>query len=370
VQEYGLRRVFPRVPDHPLLSGLGAEHLRDWSGQATILPPRLTGYAMRPRLGPTIKWCGIELPRAYRAGNWGNVASVLIEKPARGNFLPIVDGGFSLQYGPLMVYREGRGVVLLCQMDVTGRTEEDPAAARLVANMLNYVSAYSPPAVRQALYVGQDAGRKHLEQMGLTLVAYHGGTPGAEHALVVGPGGGQTLAADADAVRKWIRAGGHAVAIGLGQDEANPFLPFSIQTRPREYISSAFDSPGRASLLAGVGPADVMNRDPREMPLVSGGATVVGDGVLAMAPDANVVFCQLVPWEFDYQQCFNQKRTFRRASCLVTRILGNMGVDEPTPLLQRFSSPPTGAAEENRWLVGFYLDRPEEFHDPYRYFQW
>jgi hypothetical protein len=48
---------------------------------------------MRPRLGPTIKWCGIELPRAYRAGNWGSVASVLIEKPARGNFLPIADGG-------------------------------------------------------------------------------------------------------------------------------------------------------------------------------------------------------------------------------------------------------------------------------------
>ncbi len=370
VQEYGLRQVFPRVPDHPLLSGLSAEHLRDWSGQATILPPRLTGYTMRPRLGPTIKWCGIELPRAYRAGNWGNVASVLIEKPARGNFLPIVDGGFSLQYAPLMEYREGKGVVLLCQMDVTGRTEEEPAAARLVANVLNYVSAYSPPAVRKVLYVGQDAGRTHLEQMGLVVAAYQGGTPGAEQLLVVGPGGGQALAAHADAVRKWIKAGGHVLAIGLGQEEANSFLPFSIKTQQREHICSVFVPPGRTSLLAGVGPADVMNRDPREMALVSGGATVVGDGVLAVAPDANVVFCQPVPWELDYQKYFNQKRTFRRASCLVTRVLGNMGADEPTPMLQRFSSPVTGAAEENRWLAGFYLDRPQEFDDPYRYFQW
>ena len=64
----------------------------------------------------------------WRCGNRGNVASVLIEKPARGDFLPILDGGFSLQYSPLLEYREGQGMVLFCQMDVTGRTEQDPAA--------------------------------------------------------------------------------------------------------------------------------------------------------------------------------------------------------------------------------------------------
>ena len=53
---------------------------------------------------------------------------MLIEKPACGNFLPIVDGGYSLEFSPLMEYREGKGLVLLCQLDVTGRTEDDPAA--------------------------------------------------------------------------------------------------------------------------------------------------------------------------------------------------------------------------------------------------
>ncbi len=48
VEEYGLRQVFPRVPDHPLLAGIGREYLRDWRGEATILPPRLK-YEMRPR---------------------------------------------------------------------------------------------------------------------------------------------------------------------------------------------------------------------------------------------------------------------------------------------------------------------------------
>ena len=38
IQEYGLRRVFPRVPDHPLLVGLKTENLRDWRGEATLIP--------------------------------------------------------------------------------------------------------------------------------------------------------------------------------------------------------------------------------------------------------------------------------------------------------------------------------------------
>ncbi len=131
VAEYGLRQVFPRVGDHPLLNGIKADYLRDWHGAATLLPPRLK-YTLRPRYGPTVKWCGIDVPRVWRAGCRGSVASVLIEKPARGDFLPVLDGGFGLQYSPLLEYREGEGMVLFCQMDVSGRTEREPAAEALL----------------------------------------------------------------------------------------------------------------------------------------------------------------------------------------------------------------------------------------------
>jgi beta-galactosidase len=369
-EEYGLRRVFERVPDHPILAGLADASLRDWAGDATILPDRLTGYTMRPRYGSSLDWCGITLPRAYRAGNWGNVASVLIEKPARGNFLPIVDGGYSLQYSPLMEYREGKGLVLLCQMDVTGRSDPDAAAARLVSNILSYVASYSPPPVRKAVYAGPDAGRRHLEQMGLALGAYAGGGLKADDVLVLGPGAGKTLSGDADALRQWVQGGGNVLAIGLSGEDAGSILPISVRTEKAEHISTVFAPPGRLSLLAGVGPADVMDRDPQVLDLVASGATVVGDGVLAVAPDANIAFCQLAPWDFDYAKYFNQKRTFRRASLVLTRVLGNMGVAEPTPLLTRVSSPVGAEEMEGRWLDGFYLDKPEEMDDPYRYFQW
>ena len=126
VAEYGLRQVFPRVPDHPLLAGLKPENLRDWRGAATLLPPRLDYTTSQTFGGPAVRWCGIEVPRVWRCGNRGNVASVLIEKPARGDFLPVLDGGYSLQYSPLMEYREGKGLVLFCQIDVTGRTRAGP----------------------------------------------------------------------------------------------------------------------------------------------------------------------------------------------------------------------------------------------------
>src|SRR5438046_5116345 len=171
VAEYGLRWVFPRVPDHPLLSGLSADDLRDWRGEATILPPRLQ-YTVRPRYGPTVKWCGIDVTRIWRCGCRGSIASVLIEKPARGDFLPILDGGYSLQYSPLMEYREGQGMVLFCQMDVTGRTEKEPAADALTRNILRHVSAWKPSPTRKVLYIGDAAGRHHLEATGLAVDAY------------------------------------------------------------------------------------------------------------------------------------------------------------------------------------------------------
>jgi hypothetical protein len=83
IAEYGLRQVFRRVPDHPILAGLQDEHLRNWRGDSTTLPPRLK-YELSPQFSnaPTVKWAGITVTRIWRNGNRGNVASALIEKPA------------------------------------------------------------------------------------------------------------------------------------------------------------------------------------------------------------------------------------------------------------------------------------------------
>ncbi len=296
IAEYGLRQVFQRIPDHPLLAGLKLENLRDWRGSATLLPPRLDYTTSQTYGGPAVQWCGIEVTRVWRCGNRGNVASALIEKPARGDFLPILDGGYSLQYSPLLEYREGKGLVLFCQLDVTGRTEQDPAAEMLARNLVRYVAGWKPPTRRQALYVGGPAARRHLEFSGIPLQSYDGGRLSPQKVLIAATGGARKLADSAAAIGDFLKTGGHLLALGLDEEEANGFLPFQVGMTKAEHIASCFEPPPANSLLSGVAPADVHNRDPRKLPVVSAGATVLGDGVLAQSPNANVVFCQLPPY--------------------------------------------------------------------------
>jgi len=157
--------------------------------------------------------------------------------------------------------------------------------------------------------------------------------------------------------------------MGLDSPEANAFLPSPVTMAAQEHIGTYFEPFGAATPFAGISPAEVFNRDPRKLPLVTAGASVVGDGVLAQAEDGRVVFCQLAPWQFDYSGGkMNVKRTFRRVSCLAARLLANLSAASETPLAARFAKPP--AANEKRWLDGFYLDTPEEWDDPYRFFRW
>jgi len=54
----------------------------------------------------------------------------------------------------------------------------------------------------------------------------------------------------------------------------------------------------------------------------------------------------------------------------MTRLLANMGVASTSLILARFNTPVNAAKSEKRWLDGLYLDQPEEWDDPYRFFRW
>jgi hypothetical protein len=369
VVEYGLRQAFPRVPDHPALAGIGSDQLADWRGEATLVPSQLK-YELVPQHGPTVKWCDIPVSRVWRCGNRGNVASVLIEKPPRGDFLPIADGGFSLQYSPLLEFRQGRGVALFCQLDVTGRTEFDPAGQLVARNLLDYLTTWKPSPRRRVLYSGEPAGKRHLESIGVSAESYTGGDLSPDQILVVGPGGAVNLSDRRGAIATWLKNGGHLLAVGLDQDECRKFLPLDIGVQNAEHIAAYFEPVALTSPLAGVGPADVHNRSPRQLPLVQSGVKTVGDGVLACSENGNVLFCQLVPWQFDDAKNLGLRRTYRRSSFLLSRLLANLGGGGSTPLVSRFSLPVAATNEKNRCLDGLYLDQPQEWDDPYRFFRW
>jgi hypothetical protein len=351
---YGLRQAFPRIPGHPALSGLDAETLRDWRGEATLLPPRLK-YEMGER-GISVKWCDIEVTQVWRCGNRGNVASALIEKPARGDFMPLIEGGFNLQYCPLMEYREGEGMVIFCQVDVTGRTDPEPAADRLVLNLLGYAEGWKPSPVRTVRYAGEPAGLAWLKSSGVSVTGWNGSALGEGEVLVLGPG----------APKPKAPASGRVLAVGLSGDEIRALTGAVVATEKKEHINCVFPPFPASSPLAGIGPADVHDRAVIEIPLVTGGAEAFGDGVIALG--GNAVFYQLAPWRLDYARNYGLKKTFLRSSFTVNRLLANMGGAGATPLLERFATPPK--ADEKRWLEGFYLDAPEEWDYPYRFFRW
>ena len=378
--EYGLRQVFKRIADHPLLSGISADNLHDWRGEATLLPSQLN-YEKNGQVFngvPTVQWCGITVPRVWRCGNRGNVASVLIEKPVCGDFLPVLDGGFNLQYSPLMEYRHGQGMILFCQMDVTGRTENDPAAILLICNMLRYVKDWKAEPRTNVAYVGDKTAENILSKIGVTLVD-PAKSKGSLLLITTGNMNKEVIAA--------INKAKKTLAVGLTQEELNTLFP-ELTVKNGEHISTFFEPFDKSSPFSGIGPADLHNRDPKNFPLVSAKAntiaggviekptrnmphqselTIVGNGIIAVKDKGNSVICGLAPWQFPAdQQSF--KRTFRRSAFTLSRLLSNMNADIRTPLINRFHG--VVDKDEQRWLNGLYLDQPEEWDDPYRFFRW
>jgi len=114
--------TFARAPGHPALNGLADADLRGWAEDHTV-----------------------------SVGNY--------RKPLRGPFLPIIDAGSmdGLVETPLIEEYEGRGSLLLCQMRLTDKAAEAPAAGRLLQNLLGYLAAGpGPTPARTVLVSGPD----------------------------------------------------------------------------------------------------------------------------------------------------------------------------------------------------------------------
>ncbi len=121
------RQVFVRQHEHPLASGLHAGALRDWRGHATLISP-----------GPEGDRVAVST-RSFRAGNRGSVASAIIETPHFGPFETILDCEFDLSYTPLMRWRQGRGEMIFCQLDLVDRIGREPGAGRVARNLIEYL---------------------------------------------------------------------------------------------------------------------------------------------------------------------------------------------------------------------------------------
>ncbi|WP_303056023.1 glycoside hydrolase family 2 TIM barrel-domain containing protein [Victivallis vadensis] len=317
----GLRTVFPAGREFP-------ELLENWRGSSTLLPP----YLELPEIAhgyPAENWNGFINRRIWRSGNRGNVAAVLPEKPSVGNWLPLYQGGFDLQFAPLLLMTEGRSRILFCQLEISARTVQDPQAEQTLAKALRYLDDTSPAPVRKVWYSGNEKLRTQLEQTGVVCEKIDPAKLSSGDLLVLGPG-----EAVPGNLRRRIQGGLNVLACGLTGAELSRFVP-EVNASPGEWMSDWVDGLGERPEYRGIGNAELHFRYPLRFdgfPKDStGGISLnsirIGRGILVMM--------QLPPWRFD-RKVHATRTTARRADFLLMRLLANLGAEFRTGFFAMF----------------------------------
>ena len=309
------RIAFVRTPDHPVVEGLTSADFRDWRGDSDTVPDYVVADEFSPHY-PRDKW---------KCGNSGMVAGYVIRKPEYGNITPIVDCGFNLRHTPLLELRRERGVVVCCQLDVTGRYGVDPVATQVVDSLLAYmVSPLVPLRHLDTLYVGGEGDKAWLERAGVLFrpaAQLDGQYLRSAHVLICGAGSTEAMAANREDVLAFIRFGG-GVFLMPGADTS--WLPMGLGTEVRDVFRALL--PQREDpLLRAIANADLYFREPRPMPVVTGGpawAVKTDPAVILKADHGNgaIVVCTLDPNTID--GLWNQEKATR----VLCRLLTNMHV--------------------------------------------
>jgi hypothetical protein len=356
---HGERLAFARAPKHPALDGLSDANLHDWRGAATLVPPYLTVDDVE--MGdPKWKWCGFPNTRVWRCGNHGNLTSILIEKPDRGDFLPILDCSFDLQYSPLLEYIEGNGRIIFCQLDVTGRTETEPAAQRLLLNLCKYLDGAAPPRPRKVVYAGGDEGAKLLKDMEVRFEPLAAQALDETALLVLGPRP-PAIPALANSVEKGV----NVLCLGLSDADFTALLPGELKVKVAPTVPSLVERLD-APALVGISNAELHWRTLLEVPALEPAGDNGNEALRVLSRGrGTIVLCQAAPWVFDYTRKPYVRTTFRRNSFLVSRLLANLGATFGSAI-NVARDPGQPAATAPNW----YVQRPVAEDDPFRYYRW
>jgi beta-galactosidase len=129
------RRTFISASGHPVFAGLQDSDLTYWSGDSNLAAP-ITPYSAGEQRFPE---------RLWNTSNTNTVSTRPLVRPQVGAARALVVSGFDLQETPLLEVVRGRGRIIFCQLDVTSRYGTDPAATRLLDNLLAYLAAAPEP---------------------------------------------------------------------------------------------------------------------------------------------------------------------------------------------------------------------------------
>ena len=341
VQDVIPRYVFERVPEHPILAGLQPSDLVNWRGAGELLPTTSAGMKVWP-------W-----PHGPHWQNTNSVASVILETPHRGAFTPLLECEFDLAYSPLLTWRHGRGEVVFCQLDVTGRDQLEPAAATVVRNLVSYLGQPAPPQDKALQRVGDGV----LGELGF---APPDAAPQATVTVVEAgawPNSSQVL-------REVVKAGG---TVFVGPQSADlwvsPNAPFQAKLGTVKLSSVKLEQFGQSPLLTGIGPSLLHFRtflDLTPFTELPAGATKLLDGLLVEVPEGNGrwVCCQLDGRKLNdgsdhlRRPRWNERRLYRQ-------LLTNLGAQTDPATAEQLYSPRQFAPMRDVTLWQVWQQAPE-----------
>jgi beta-galactosidase len=195
-----------------------------------------------------------------------------------------------------MTLRHGKGEIVFCQLDLTGRVGIDPAATRLAGNLVKYLSAPLQTPPQSKIAVAWDSGLvDRIRNLGFEAAPVPARPDPKLHLLVLS---GDTVLSDdqRDGVLEFAGRGGEVLILAarkdpMGGDELE-FRPVRITRAARQVESNP--------LLEGVGPQLIHWREPLDFTAVSSKnpeVTALLGGLIAIRPTGNgrLIYLQMTP---------------------------------------------------------------------------
>ena len=345
------RRAYPVDSNHPAISGLDSEDLRDWVGESTLVEAYPDTIQTGPNLSPANKpWYG------WRWGNRGGVSSASIEKPHRSGWRPILESEFDLAYSPLMELDYGKGRLILNELDLEDHYSVDAGAAQLVQQIVSY-GMNSPVLGKpdKVVLIGGDEDAQKLDSLGV--IYQRASSLSNDVGLVIV--GTEANLKDAD-LRGYLNAGGKAF-----------FLPRQVPAGGLGVgLQSVQDFGGSLAVpswdeVKGVSASDLRSRSFYDTWLIKSGGEIGGDGLLSRVQVGKgvAIFSQIDPDSLNADNKTYFRFTRWRQTRANAQILANLG-----------ASFKADAGVFNGGSLPFYhSDYKADFEngdDPYRYYRW
>jgi len=340
------RAVFGRTGGHPLLDGLPDDVLRYWRGSATLTDGFEVARAKKLPVsgefgnGGTWKYLwndGAEHPRPIKWGNTHNVATVAVIKPDTGNFRTLADCGYGSNYAAAWELENGPGRIVFSQLDLSGRTEQDPAAERFLMNLVTYSASAKNAPERIAVYRGGKKGAELMKFLNIPIVK--SASTAEKTVLVLGELPAEKLSAYKNELADFVKQGGTVFSLAKNADAFNAnWTPFPVSARKRTINQTLIGKPVEP-LLAGLGSADFLwkgNVEFTSLENLPQNAFRLETGIFAKVPFGKgcYVFCQADPAIFgDVERDHWLKDSKRITERTIRTLLTNLGVKMPEPRL-------------------------------------